>query len=190
MGAAVQRTGGNRRGQSPWLTPEAIYREIVQASLRHLPQYRTIVKNHHFQEVAPYRHELETLYEDAPEVLAKLFKYYALGIIANQSEGLQERLRQWGIAQYFSVIVSSWDCQVMKPDQRIFEIALEMADCQPREALMVGDRLDNDICPAKALGYQTAWIRNGFGGMQVPASQEYKADHEIRSLKDLAALLT
>lgn len=172
------------------LTPEAICQEIVQASRQYLPQYKTVVKKYHFREVAPYRHELEALYGDAPEVLAELSKHYALGIIANQSEGLQARLRQWGIAQYFSVVVSSWDCQAAKPDKRIFQIALERANCRPQEALMVGDRLDNDIYPAKALGYQTVWIRNGFGGMQRPVSADYQADFEIRSLKELLEILT
>lgn len=171
------------------LTPERIYQEIVQASLQCLPQYRTVIEKFHLHEAAPYRHELESLYADAPEVLAALSKRYSLGIIANQSEGLLERLRQWGIAQYFSVVVSSWDCRAAKPDPRIFEFALERANCRPQEAMMVGDRLDNDIRPAKALGYQAAWIKNGFGGMQVPSSQDQKADLEIRTLTQLLEIL-
>jgi len=38
---------------------------------------------------------------------------------------------------------------VYKPDQKIFEITLNKAECSPREACMIGDRLDNDIVPAK-----------------------------------------
>ncbi len=38
-------------------------------------------------------------------------------------------------------------------------MALEHAKCQPHEAVMIGDRLDNDILPAKALGFKTDEIR-------------------------------
>lgn len=30
---------------------------------------------------------------------------------------------------------------------------------------MIGDRIDNDIVPAKALGMKTIWIRQGFDGL-------------------------
>ncbi len=32
------------------------------------------------------------------------------------------------------------------------------ADCKPQYAVMVGDRTDNDIVPAKAIGMETIWI--------------------------------
>ncbi len=57
------------------------------------------------------------------------------------------------------------------------------------EALMVGDRLDNDIAPAKAVGMQTVWIRQGFGGLQVPRSDAYRPDQTIQSLRDLLPVL-
>ena len=38
-----------------------------------------------------------------------------------------------------------------------------MAGCQAENAVMIGDRLDNDIAPAKKLGMKTVWIRQGDG---------------------------
>ena len=175
--------------QKVGLTAEQIYEEIVMASKSYLPQYRTVVKKYGFEEVAPYRHELEFLYEDAKPVLEKLSKIYALGIIANQADGLMERLKEWGIDKYFSTVISSWDYQVMKPEQRIFQIALEKAGCRPEEAMMVGDRLDNDIYPAKALGMRTIWIKNGFGGMQKAVGKEYEPDYEVEALGELLEVL-
>ena len=167
------------------LSAEDIYNEIIKASLSHKPQYRTVVKKFNFKEVAPYRHELEELYPEAIEVLEKLSKSYKLGIIANQSDGLVKRLEEWGILQYFSLIISSWDCQVMKPDKKIFEIALEKAGCEPCEAAIVGDRLDNDIYPAKQIGMKTVWIKQGFGGMQPIETDAYKPDLELNSLSEI-----
>lgn len=37
-----------------------------------------------------------------------------------------------------------------------------------QEAVMIGDRLDNDISPAKRLGMQTIWIRQGFEAKRGP----------------------
>ena len=47
------------------------------------------------------------------------------------------------------------------PDRRIFEIALERSGCKPENAVMIGDRIDNDIVPAKQLGMKTIWIKTG-----------------------------
>lgn len=170
------------------LTAEDLWHEIELASLARRPQYRTLVSKYGFRETAPYRHALEVLYEDAPRVLRTLSARYALGVIANQSDGLRDRLGAFGILPYFTYVVSSWDAGVMKPDRRLFEIALRTADCRPEEAVMIGDRLDNDIAPAKALGMKTVWIRQGFGGLQEPLGGADTPDHTIHSLSELPAI--
>ena len=37
---------------------------------------------------------------------------------------------------------------------------------------MVGDRLDNDIVPANKIGMKTVWIKQGFGGLAMPESDD------------------
>lgn len=171
------------------LTETDIYNEIVKASLAYQPQYRTVVKKYNFTEVAPYRSELEQPYEEAGKVLEYLSGKYKLGIIANQSDGLSERLEMFGLQKYFSLIISSWDYQVMKPDVKIFEIALDKAGCKPCEAVMIGDRLDNDIYPAKSIGMKTIWMRQGFGGMQNISDEKYCPDEQVNSLEGLMKIL-
>lgn len=39
----------------------------------------------------------------------------------------------------------------------------DVAKCKPENAVMIGDRIDNDIVPAKQLGMKTIWIKQGFG---------------------------
>lgn len=46
------------------LSASDIYNEIIHASVTYQPQYRTVVKKFGFKEVAPYRHELEKLYDN------------------------------------------------------------------------------------------------------------------------------
>lgn len=167
------------------ISPEQIYEEIIQASIDYKPQYRTVVKKFGFSKAAPYRNELEKLYNNAECVLQSLSKKYKLGIIANQTDGLVDRLSSWDILKYFSFIISSWDYQIMKPDVKLFQIAIEQAGCNTYETVMVGDRLDNDIFPAKTIGMKTIWIRQGFGGLQSPRTDEYFPDIEIENLSKL-----
>ena len=167
------------------LSAESIYQEIEKASLARLPQYRTVIKKFQFRTVAPYRHELEKLYEDAQNVLRFLSDKYELGVIANHTDGLRERLERFGILQYFTHVISSWDFQIMKPDTRIYEYALKTAECLPQDAVMIGDRIDNDIAPAKAVGMKTVWIKQGFGRLQTPLGEEDTPDYTIEHLSEL-----
>jgi HAD superfamily hydrolase (TIGR01549 family) len=171
------------------ISHKQIYEEIVRASIAYQPQYRTVVKKFSFSKPAPFRHELEKLYSNTNLVLQLLSQKYKLGIIANQTDGVVNRLSSWGILKYFSFIISSWDYQIMKPDIKLFQIAVEQSGCNASETVMVGDRLDNDIFPAKIIGMKTIWIKQGFGGMQKPKTDEYLPDTEIASLSELLYIL-
>lgn len=171
------------------LSPEQIYDEIIKASLEYKPQYRTVINKFGFTNPAPYRHNLEKLYDNADLILKTLANKYKLGIIANQTDGLTDRLHELGILKNFSFIISSWDYQIMKPDIKLFEIAVKKSGYNVSEIVMVGDRLDNDILPAKQIGMRTIWIKQGFGGMQNPKSDEYIPDIEISQLNDLLDVL-
>ncbi len=169
--------------------PVALYTEMVKASVAYLSPWRTAAARFGFTELAPYRAQYETLCGGAKEVLEALRGKYTLGVIANQADGLEKRLEEFGIAPYFSVVVSSFDVKCVKPDPRIFAIALEKAGCKAENAVMIGDRLDNDIFPAKRLGMKTIWIRQGFGGMQTPKDERYTPDARVETLQEILDLL-
>ena len=172
------------------LSAADIYHEIEITSISRKPQFRTLIEKYNFKEVAPYRTEMEKLYEEAPAVIKTLSQKYELGIIANQLDGLADRLDGFGLLQYFNYIISSWDLQVMKPDIRIFEYALSKANCIPQDACMIGDRLDNDILPAKSLGMKTVWIKQGFGALQKPLSKSEEPDYTINNLTELLKIFS
>lgn len=171
------------------LSATDIYYEIVRASINYQPQYRTVVEKYQFKQIAPYRHEYERLYGDCIKALEILSGKYNLGIIANQTDGLSDRLKKFGILRYFTEIISSWDCKIMKPDLRLFKFGIERARCKPSQIVMVGDRLDNDIYPANCVGMKSIWIKQGFGGMQKPISASYCPTAEISCLNDLLSIL-
>lgn len=135
---------------------------------------------------SPWPKRLDPLYPDAVSVLEVLYKKYPLGVIANHGK---DTAKQLGIDKYFTVYAASASVGWKKPDLRIFQTALSQANCAPESAVMIGDRLDNDIYPAKKLGLKTVWIKQGFGGMTIPPSEEYTADFEVTSLPDLLGIL-
>ncbi len=134
----------------------------------------------------PWHSEDEVPFDDTLETLDLLKKRgYNLGIIANQVEGAAQRLEAFGLLRYFDVLATSAELGVAKPDKLIFEKAFELAKCQPQNSVMVGDRLDNDIIPAKALGMRTVWIRKGLSVYQHIDLAKNNADWTIDNLSDL-----
>lgn len=137
-----------------------------------------------------WKHEYEALYSDTEECLKKLHSKYKIGIIANQSLGTVQRLEEFGILKFIDLVIASAEEGVEKPDRRIFEIALSRADCSPDQAIMVGDRIDNDIIPTKKMGMKTIWIKQGFFGKYWNLSSEDEiADYTVDTLSEILELI-
>jgi len=136
-----------------------------------------------------WRHELQRPYPGTAEMLKSLvMRGYKLGIIANQWAGVAERLKTFGLSDPITVCVGSAEAGVVKPDPRIFEMALRQAKCEPREAVMVGDRIDNDVRPAKALGWVTIHVRQGESGKQRPRNDAETPDASVAAITDVASV--
>ena len=133
--------------------------------------------------------EYEILYNNTKNCLKDLHEKYQIGIIANQKLGTEKRLIEFGIRKYIDVIIASAEEGVAKPDKRIFEIALKKAGCKAEKAVMVGDRIDNDIVPAKEMGMKTIWIKQGMGKYWKISNECEKADFVIDSLSELLDIL-
>ena len=139
---------------------------------------------------ARYDHSHEVFYPGVPGLLCELSERYMLGVIANQSEGTEQRLESRGIRNLFSVVLASAELGLSKPDPRIFSAALERAGCRPEEALMVGDRIDNDIAPAKAQVWQTVRVLQGFSRFQKPRGPSEMPDVTIDEIRELGSALS
>ena len=138
---------------------------------------------------APWPKDAERPFPDAlPALDALRDAGFRLGVIANQSPGSEDRLRRWGLLDRFEVVAASAELGMAKPDPKIFLWALERAGCVPEEAVMVGDRPDNDVGPAKRLGMATVRILRGSASRFVPASPEEEADYTVRDLTEIPEL--
>lgn len=83
-------------------------------------------------------------------------------------------------------VLSSEAVGVKKPHADTFHAALKLAQCEPTQALMVGDHPVNDCAGAKAVGMQTCWLR---GFLPWPEDQT-PADFEIDHLLQLTDILS
>lgn len=138
----------------------------------------------------PWHKEYEKLYPEAEEILRYLHeKGYHIGVIANQSLGTEKRLEAWGIRKYLDYVIASAEEGVSKPDPEIFLRALKRTGGSAENSVMIGDRLDNDIAPAKALGMKTVRINQGFGVYCSPTCTEEEPDHTISNLMELKNIL-
>lgn len=116
----------------------------------------------------PWPRDAEIPYPEAEAVLRNLKERgYRLGIIASQPLGSEQRLARFGLRDFFDVICASAEEGLDKPDPALYRRALTRAECAPEDAVMIGDRTDNDVAPAKSLGMQTVLIRQGYGGHDV-----------------------
>jgi HAD superfamily hydrolase (TIGR01549 family) len=141
------------------------------------------------QEKLKFRKELEKPFASADAVLKELSHHYRIGIIANQSPGTAERLESYGLRRYVDVLACSAEEGVSKPDPELYAVALKQAGCEPEEAVMIGDRIDNDIIPAKKLGMRTIRILQGYGRFQPELEGQEHADWTIEALEQLIPLL-
>ena len=171
------------------LSLEEVYKKRLEFSQQGLDGNSEIISYYGLKKT-PWHSDDERPYSDAQKVLEHLKdRGYKLGIIANQISGLADRLNNWGMANYFSVIASSSDLGVSKPNCKIFEKALSMAGCKVCNSVMIGDRLDNDIIPAKQCGMQTIWLKNGLASYQPRELGNGYADMIIESLTELINIL-
>ena len=133
-------------------------------------------------------HEYEAVYGDTVRCLEYLSGKYKIGIIANQSLGSEQRLERYSLMRYIDLVVASAEEGVSKPDKRIFEIALNKSGCKAESAVMIGDRIDNDIVPAKLLGMHTVWVRQGFGQYWCIKEDTEEPEYTVNSLSELCGI--
>jgi HAD superfamily hydrolase (TIGR01662 family) len=109
-----------------------------------------------------------------------------LGLAANQPLRALESLSRHGIGEYFANQDIRAVYGLRKPDVRLFARVCEDLAVRPEECVMVGDRIDNDIVPAKLLGMKTVLIRTGRHCEQQPRSWDECPDREV---SDAAGIL-
>jgi FMN phosphatase YigB (HAD superfamily) len=112
-----------------------------------------------------------------------------LGIVANQPEAALPRLERAGIARFFAYAGISGATGWRKPDPQAFRAAAEALGVTPADCIMVGDRIDNDILPAKALGMAAVLFRSGRHRRQRPRRAAEEPDAVVTDVPELEAAI-
>jgi putative hydrolase of the HAD superfamily len=125
-------------------------------------------------------------FPDVIPVLTELRREFALGLVTNGPRDLQwEKTERAGLKDCFAAIVISREVGVMKPDPRIFAIALERLGVAPAEAIFVGDTPRTDIVGAHAAGMKAVWLNRE----RLALPDGIEPDAEIRELLELRPAL-
>jgi putative hydrolase of the HAD superfamily len=131
--------------------------------------------------------------EPYPEAVAALRQLrgagFRLGVLANQPASTRDELERAGVADLCDGVWLSALVGLAKPDPAFFRLALEAWRLEPRRIAYVGDRPDNDVAPAKALGLTAMRLRRGPHARQVSRSEAEQADLEALDLAEAAGLL-
>jgi putative hydrolase of the HAD superfamily len=84
--------------------------------------------------------------------------------VSNWDCALPQVLECTGLGGLLDGVVTSASAGVRKPDPAIFAPALELAGCDPEEALHVGDTPEEDVDAARAAGIRVLLVDRDGGG--------------------------
>jgi HAD superfamily hydrolase (TIGR01509 family) len=81
-----------------------------------------------------------------------------LAIVSNSEGTIDAMLTEVGLRSFFETVIDSAVVGAVKPDARIFRIALERLDLSPTDVVMVGDLPTADVFGPRALGIRAALV--------------------------------
>lgn len=148
---------------------------LAELALTHFPRERM---RQHLLALFPF-----VVFPDVEPALAELrARGLTLGVVSNFNAMLDDYLEQLNLRRWFSVVVSSADVGVTKPDPAIFRVALARLGAQPEAAVYVGDDVRNDYHGARQAGLGAVLLNRD----DEPLPEGTRA---IAALTDLPALL-
>lgn len=140
--------------------------------------------------VAAY-HDTKTSIAPYPKVPLTLMRLRQMGFkLAVATSG--SSLKQWDklirlkLALYFDHVFISEDLGVEKGTS-FYKKVIQSIGAIPEECIMVGDRVEKDILPARSAGMHTAYVVSG--GKYSKSSSNSKCDFTISDISELLVLL-
>src|SRR5690606_34540414 len=112
---------------------------------------------------------------------------FRVGIAGNQPPGVAEALKALSLGADFIATSAQWG--VSKPEAEFFARVLAATGAAPAEIAYVGDRIDNDVEPARAAGMRPVFLPRGHWG-EVHDLRERGDCLRITALTELAERLT
>jgi HAD superfamily hydrolase (TIGR01549 family) len=126
-------------------------------------------------------------YPGITEFLADARKLFTLVVITNGPEFSQiPKVERINLKAHVDHIIIGGQEPEQKPARSIFDKALALAQCEPHEAIHVGDSLATDIAGAQESGISSVWIQH-----QQPLDAELGIDptHTVLHPSEIPALI-
>ena len=118
------------------------------------------------------------------QVYRKLAERFRMVLATNGIEKIQmERVSAFLPYTYKTYISERVEC--IKPSKHFFEYVIGDLQCNPKECLMVGDSLTNDILGAKAVGMDVCF----YNRKKKDVPKELAIDYVINSIQELENIL-
>lgn len=116
-----------------------LWREALPPAHRHLA-----IDIH--QQWLDLRFRYLALTPDIVALLQSLRQRYLLAIITNGPSAAQwEKVQRLAVAKYFDCVLVSGDMPWEKPSPQIFTAACRYLGVEPRQCVMIGDKIETDI---------------------------------------------
>jgi HAD superfamily hydrolase (TIGR01662 family) len=171
------------------LSEEAFFALLLEGAKLQQNPYDYAMKKLGIAERVPWDFSSEEVYPGVKDLLKALKGHYRLGMIANQPPHFLSRIEKLGLASSFEFVLGSDDVGLKKPDPAFFAFALKELQLPAAKVLMVGDRLENDIRPAKALGMKTIWVQQGVSRVEQPLDESEIPSARVGEITEIASLL-
>jgi putative hydrolase of the HAD superfamily len=128
------------------------------------------------------------------EMLTELRHRYRLGIVTDGYYQVQQRkIEALGLQALVDVVVISdqWGREYWKPHSRPYLQALSELQCQPSEAIYIGDNPLKDFLGARRAGLRSLQIHSpeGVYAKHTPPTREHEPDRRVASWSELMRTL-
>jgi len=168
---------------------EAVYRFIAKVydyvlfkNIRNINEYDKMKKEYKMEIKKIQKFELMNGIKD---FLIEYSKQYKIGILGQYGKDFKNYLKNENIIQYFTYTEIQDNYNITKPDPRYYEKILEICNCKAEESIMVEDRIDKDIIPAKMVGMKTIRIKTGIHKNQEARILEEIPDLTIENINEI-----
>lgn len=151
------------KNEDPSLTNQEVFNAEFFPRLGHSePEVRPIIESFYEKEFPALRRYTHTRPQARPLVQTVFDQGYAVVIATNPMfprRAIEHRLHWADVLDFpFQLVTSFENSHFCKPNPGYYQEILDKLDCNPREAIMVGDDFRNDIEPAIQIGLHTYWI--------------------------------
>lgn len=83
---------------------------------------------------------------------------FRLAVVSNSEGTVEAMLEEVGLRRHFETVLDSTVVGLVKPDPRIFKLALDRLGASPSETVMVGDSPSADVVGARGAGLRAALL--------------------------------